>query len=1170
MRKSGIILSLWTALLCFPLSSFALGLGEIEVSSYLNQPLKADIEVVAARPGEIDDLLVSLASRDAFRKAGLERSSDLSKLRFKIEKSEDGQSAKILITTKSAIKEPFLNFLVEADWAKGRLLREYTVLLDPPYFAQQAQQAAPSLSNEPVAQSQPAPSAQPESQQMDSMAVEAETEAQPQPIALTEQTAQPMAEQEPASDYTPQSTYTETAPVEENEIVVTRGDTLWGIASRLKDDDHSMAQVMLAIQAANPDAFGRDNINNLKVGAVIRTPNSAMFDDLSKQQAYAQVLEQNGLWDDYVARKTGTATAGSPMADTTASSEPTETESGQLSLLAPGSEDSTTASMTSDDSADANQLRKQLALAEEELEASRLENQDLQSRVSDLENQLKKVEELQKIVQITDNGLAQLQQQAGEQETTEVAETVTEESSDIIEEQPSDVMIDAAEKIAAEEAAQPLDTTEQSGDMMVEDTAQEDVTDSMAPSTDTMSAEAETVLPTLPEQDMQQADGMMADEESATQTESVPAPAPVIVTEAQDGILDTIPPVDSLLGDPIVLGGIAVIVLLLLGLVFVRRRKPSEADQGIIVEEPEESLIDEDATPIHVPTSDEVEGTQATAEDEGVVETASMLIEPEEDEDEFARTAVISEVEAPQTEESAAIEPDQDDVLNEVDVYLAYGLYDNAEDLLKENLENTPDRADYRAKLLDTFFATRNKDQFIKEAQALKSLGGAADRYWNRVQIMGYELAPENDLFAGAQDSDISVADLEFAKPETADFDIGADDEITDYSNTDFDLSVDTQNFESVDPTVVKPKVDEVVETQVMDSVLDDFSETKVDNELDLPELEAEDEELPDEIGDFDLDLGDDESPASEAEDLDLLSEEIEDIEEDDDALSFDLPDDLDLSTGVEDMAADDDLIAMDDTVETPDLGKPPEMTDDDIVLELDSEDEVELEEVEVELDEDSEEAAAQGEFNSTDEINLADIVLDEPEDTSQTVVMDTGDLKTVDEESDLELDVNEEVGVNLDTEETQATDSALDFDMSDIDSAELQTGAFSPSEVEDFTPEDDDDVTEFRPADMTGEFEVPAESDVHEEVDPDAGIEKTGTFAPGDFSDEELEDDMGDIEDLMLPDDVDEVGTKLDLAKAFIDMGDAEGARSSLEEVLSEGTQEQKAEATGLLAQIK
>jgi pilus assembly protein FimV len=1179
VRKSGIILSLWTALLCFPLSSFALGLGEIEVNSFLNQPLKADIEVLAARPGEIDDLLVSLASRDAFRKAGLERSSDLSKLRFKIEKSEDGQSAKILVTTKSAIKEPFLNFLIEADWAKGRLLREYTVLLDPPYFAQQAQQAAPKLANEPAAAPQTAPIAQPETQTNDSMVMGAEADAQPQPIALSGQTAQPIADEEPAQEYTPQATYTETSPVED-EIVVSRGDTLWEIASRLKDDEHSMAQVMLAIQAVNPDAFAHNNINNLKVGAVIRVPSSGSFDDLTKQQAYAQVLEQNGLWDDYVARKTGTAVAGSPMADQTASSEPAEVQSGQLSLLAPGDKDSTSASMTSDsasmtsdDSADTNQLRKQLALAEEELEASRLENQDLQSRVTDLEQQLKKVEELQKIVQITDNSMAELQQQASETETTDVPEVpATEEMDNISEEQPSDVMIDAAQKIAAEDAEQLGDDIGQPDDVMVEEGESDQATDTMAQST-----EAETVLPTLPEQETPSAetsDGMMADEQivEPDQTDSVPAPAPVIVTDSQDGISDMVPPVDSLLGDPIVLGGIAAIVLLLLGLLFVRRRKTSEPEQGITIEEPDETLVDDDVTPIHIPTVDEAELTQASEEVEELADTATMQAEPfDEEEDEFAKTAVVSAEEAEQTQkESSAIEAEQDDVLNEVDVYLAYGLYDNAEDLLKENLENSPDRADYRAKLLDTFFATKNKDQFIKEAEALKSLGGAADRYWNRVQIMGYELAPENDLFAGAQDSDLSVADLEFAKPETADFDIGVDDDITDYSNTDFDLNVDTQNFEAVDPTVVKPKADELTDTQSMEPVLDDFSETMVDKELDLPELEGE-EELPDEIGAFDLDLGDEE--ASDAEDLDLLNDENNEVvdeenAEDDDALSFDLPDDLDLSTGVEDMADDADIIQLDDTVEAPDQEELPAM-DDEIELELDSgEDiEVELDDVDVELDDDAQQAE-DDKFNSTDEIDLADIVLDEADDTSQTMVMDSNEL-------------NAEVEEDEDIEATQHVDSALDLDMSDIESADLQSGSFEPSEVEGYSPEEDieidgDDITEFRPAEMTGEFEVPAEVDVHEEIDPDAGIEKTGTFAPGDFGDDELddiaslEDGMDDIEDLMLPDDVDEVGTKLDLAKAFIDMGDAEGARSSLEEVLSEGTEEQKAEATGLLQQIK
>jgi len=416
VRKLGLIFTFCIGLLAYPLISLALGLGEIEVESYLNQPLKAEIPVVSARPGEVDDLLVSLASRDAFRKAGLERPAVLSQLRFKVEKSEDGTSARILVSTKKPVKEPFLNFLVEADWAKGRLLREYTVLLDPPVFAQQPAAATP----EPA----PAPRAA------------AEPEPMPAPIAMSEEP--PAAEPETVTTPSPQgdeiayvpgeATETvmeqETAPVVESapagSIVVEKGDTLWGIASQLKDGEHTMAQIMLALQQANPDAFGQDNINNLKVGAVLRIPEAQAFDSLSKQEAYARVLEQNGLWDEYLARVSGRSSKASPQAEGEAmaagGSEAGAESGGQLSLLAPGEGDSKTSGLQEQAAGDdVARIRKQLALAEEELEATRMENSNLQSRVQDLEQQLKKFEELQqKLVQMEDSSLAQLQQNASQ------------------------------------------------------------------------------------------------------------------------------------------------------------------------------------------------------------------------------------------------------------------------------------------------------------------------------------------------------------------------------------------------------------------------------------------------------------------------------------------------------------------------------------------------------------------------------------------------------------------------------------------------------------------------------------------------------------------------------------------------------------------------------------
>jgi len=135
VRNLGLIITILLASFALPTSSFALGLGQIEIKSFLNQPLNAEIEVISARTGEIENLLVTLASRDSFKRAGLSRPRYLSELRFAVKTSEDGDSAVILVTTKSAVKEPFLSFLVEADWSKGRVLREFTVLLDPPFYA---------------------------------------------------------------------------------------------------------------------------------------------------------------------------------------------------------------------------------------------------------------------------------------------------------------------------------------------------------------------------------------------------------------------------------------------------------------------------------------------------------------------------------------------------------------------------------------------------------------------------------------------------------------------------------------------------------------------------------------------------------------------------------------------------------------------------------------------------------------------------------------------------------------------------------------------------------------------------------------------------------------------------------------------------------------------------
>jgi len=1141
VRKLGLIITFWIGLLVFPLSSLALGLGEIEVDSYLNQPLKAKIPVVSARPGEIDDLLVSLASRDAFRKAGLERPAVLSQLRFKVSKSDDGSQASIQVTTKQPVKEPFLNFLVEADWAKGRLLREYTILLDPPVFAQQPAPAAPA----------PAPSPEPV----------AEQPAAPAPIALSEPAAQPPAaatqQPEPAADsiaYVPDSAYladegtpqTETAT--DQTIVVQKGDTLWGIASGLKDGEHSMAQIMLALQQANPDAFGQGNINNLKVGAVLRIPEADAFGSLSKKEAYARVLEQNGLWDEYLARVSGKTSNAEPQpemaaADAAPTGETAEsTEAGgQLSLLAPGEGESDAAGMKDDATAEnIDRIRKQLALAEEELEATRLENSNLQSRVQDLEMQLKKFEELQqKLVQLEDPALAQLQQNA--EATPESAVTAE------VEKQPAPDTAGTEQDRMAEEMAAVTEETVDS--MMAEPSSEESPAETMpmqdgmtdeqgmtedGMAEDGMAAEgsSEEAVPAgedMLQQPMEPAaeDGMMeempatetgdgtvampgeglsgdqtmTDEETPSEeaTDNALPPAPAIVSEApqgEGGLMDMLPSMDSLLGDPVMLGGIGAILALLLGLLFVRRKKSTEDEETGITLDVADSGVDDDQTPIHIPEVDETEKLTESTQIEmpeaeepfterTVEESASDLgVETEEysaeellddvsldDEPSFEETAVLSADEMPQGDESE----EQDDVLNEVDVYLAYGLYDNAEDLLKTSLDEHPTRADYRAKLLDTYYATKNRDAFIEEARKLHSLGGAADRFWDRVQVMGHELAPEEELFSGAENIDPDAVKIEYEKPETADFDLGADADTTDFA-TDFDLGEESE----------------------------DIADTLV-----VPELPEESENKSEEV-DLSLD-----------EDMSL---------DDDDALSFELPDELE--DKADEAFEQTSELKLEETEEAPIPGQVPPMAEDELNLSLDD-DETDLASLEAELSETADEELP-------DSLDV-DLELDE---SVEEAIQDTELMQTP----------ADAVEGGVEEEGTRHVKAAVDLDVSE-----------ETDSVKDVAEED---ITEFRPADMTGEFDLPETAD---EVEGASVNDKTGTFAPGDFDDDaEAADAADDIEDLMLPDDVDEVATKLDLAKAFIDMGDAEGARSSLQEVLEEGSDDQKAEATDLLNQIK
>ena len=343
------------------------------------------------------------------------------------------------------------------------MLREFTILLDPPFYADQP--APVETASQPVEQpiTEDASVSEIVEQAGVSTTLDSAEPAEPaessEPAGTTEQISEPIALSEQATEPEPSSDETfaaESQNIIEGDVLVVKGDTLWGIASRYKDENHSMAQVMLAFQRANPGAFTDGNINNMKEGAILRAPGTDELDAIGQQEAYAEVLVQNGLWDEYVARVSGVSPAvaseGSES-EMVAADGTTEGETGELSLLLPGEGDSE--STGTGEAGDVDEMRTKLAIAEEELEASRIENTELESRIAELQARLSKVEELQKMVEIEDDSLAQMQaDQALQAELTETVEQ--EEVVEQVEEAATDEVMTTeplSEAIQADEEA---------------------------------------------------------------------------------------------------------------------------------------------------------------------------------------------------------------------------------------------------------------------------------------------------------------------------------------------------------------------------------------------------------------------------------------------------------------------------------------------------------------------------------------------------------------------------------------------------------------------------------------------------------------------------------------------------------------------------------------------
>ncbi|WP_079253984.1 FimV/HubP family polar landmark protein [Endozoicomonas arenosclerae] len=737
----------------------ALGLGEVRLNSALNQPLDAEIELLQVRELTRNEILPNLASRSDFQRAGLDRPFSLTGLNFKTILREDG-TGYIHVTSDQVVREPFLNFLLEVHWPSGRLLREYTMLLDPPAFSQQPAAPVRPASTQNYNGGVPTPSRDQNVNPFDRRGAQ---ESQPSTYRPEENTrpiqATPVRE-EPirtgVDSYSGQA-QPDTYDVKPN-------DNLWNIARSVRPaSDLSVQQTMLAIQKKNPQAFIQNNINRLKKGQVLRVPAREEIEEVSFQDAVGEVARQNRDWQARLEQLDATRRSSADVSSEGAGNDgrlsivATDDTSGTGSDLGGGSADTATTA-----------LQNELAMTREKMDELTRENEELKSRLKDLDDQ---ISTLKRLIDLKDDQMAALTQQPEDQ--------------------------------AANQQAQQQ---------------QEPVT-----------KPAPVPVQPVPE----------------------PQPAP--------GFLD------FLFSNPLYLALAALVPLGLIAALLIYRRRRQEEEEA---ELEEESNIEPMSL---IPEEPQQEGEEELELDETLEIDEDSLLEDEEQEETTQQT---------------------DDAISEADIYIAYGRFPQAAELLEKAIEGEPERSDLRLKLLEVHAENNDLENFKVALAGVESLDDQdalrqADAYKARFPADAFsgEAVPEA---SEEREGDLERFDLSDALTEEG----GADTE-GELGDLEFDL--DDLDFNN-----------ESAESGSVDSADD------LDFQLDDLDLEAEESEVEVADGLPDLDISEEttvpaqeEGPAEidDLDDLDLELGEVEGSEADEESLGFDdgLPD-------LESALEDDDL----------------------------------------------------------------------------------------------------------------------------------------------------------------------------------------------------------------------------------------------------------------------
>ncbi len=673
-------------------SASAAGLGRLTVLSALGQPLNAEIELTSVGKDEAGTLSAKLASAEAFRQANIEFNPALFSVRFGIE--QRGARQFIRVTSSQPINEPYVDMLLELGGTSGRLVREYTFLLDP-VDLRSGQITAPIAAPIRMPQASQSPTSMP---------------SQPSQPSSSSNAASPAVRREPA-----ESVVSAPRPVKvrkdapasnvgtgagEKSYTVKSGDSLARIANKVRSGSVSLDQMLVALYRANPSAFVGENMNRMRAGEILSVPTADSAKSVDGQEARGVVVAQAQDFSNYRNKLAGKVSASVPQRPveskqvaggkiTTKVEEaknPADESKDKLKLSKTGTA-STAAAIATARGANVASAEEKIAKDKSIAEAN--------SRVKDLE---KNVADLQKVLEVKNRDLADQQKKA-----------------------------DLAAKTAASAAAAVALASKPGTPLTAVTPARSDIKKPDVPLVVTppvvASAVAPVVKPTLPVASTPApvAPNAATVVSQPTPTAQLPVsktPAPPV--KAKPAVLAPVETsfLDDLLGNALLLPALG---LLLVGLgafgIFSSRRKKKN-------QQFEDSILTDSnlkANSLFGSTGGQSVDTNNSVFNSNFAPSASQL------------------------------DANEVDPVAEADVYIAYGRDAQAEEILKEALRTQPDRNAVRIKLLEIYAHRKDVRSFELMASDLYGMTKGQGDDWAQAASMGIALDPNNPMYAGGQ-----------------------------------------------------------------------------------------------------------------------------------------------------------------------------------------------------------------------------------------------------------------------------------------------------------------------------------------------------------------------------------------------------------------------------------